>query len=115
MSETITITLGGRVFTIRPLTLRQIRDLGVGLVKAAARPTDAAAAEREAYDRMVETVAGGLARDYPEITAEALLDMEVSLAELQRARLAVLEHSGLIESKGEAAAGASTGATSMAG
>jgi hypothetical protein len=101
------ITLAGRDYGIRPLTLRQLRDLGICLARGRTAPTDAAAAEQLAYDNMIETVAAALARDHPAMTGEAILDLEVTLAELQRANLAILEHSGLVVAAGKAAAEAS--------
>ena len=106
MPET-TITLAGRNYAVRPLTLRQLRDLGICLAKGRAAPSDAAAAERLAYDAMIETIAAALARDHPAMTGEAILDLEISLVELQRANLAILEHSGLVVAAGKAAAEAS--------
>lgn len=87
MSETI--TLGGREFELRPLKLRQLRHVldaldsmngrsGSGLIAAAA-----------------EIVAAGLVPAHPDITAEAVLDLEAGIDELNAAVAAVLRVAGL--------------------
>jgi hypothetical protein len=109
----VTIRLGGRDYVVRPLTLRQLRELGVCLAKARAAPPDPAAAEKLAYDNMVETVAAALSRDNPVVTADVILDLEVTLTELSQANMTILQHSGLVLSPGEAKAeAASIGSTS---
>lgn len=86
---TETITLGGCSFVLRPLKLGQLRHLvdaldamsgqsGGGLIAAAAR-----------------VVAAGLAPAHPDLSAEALLDLEAGVAELNEAVAAVLRIAGL--------------------
>ena len=86
---TETIRLGGRDFTLRPPTLGQLRHLldaldamtgasGGALIDAAAR-----------------LVAAGLAAAHPELTVEAVLDLDASLAELNTAVAAILQSAGL--------------------
>ena len=86
---TETIRLGGRAFTLRPPTLGQLRHLldaldamtgasGGALIDAAAR-----------------LVAAGLAAAHPELTIEAVLDLDASLAELNIAVAAILQSAGL--------------------
>lgn len=87
MSETI--VLGGRRFEVRPMKLGQLRHLldaleemagrsGGGLIEAAAK-----------------VVAAGLAPTSPDMTADAVLDLEASVAELNRAVAAILRIAGL--------------------
>lgn len=111
MSGTVSIALGGRFFQIRPLTLRQLRDVGVMVAKTADLPADAGERERRAYDQMVEIVAVALRRDAPDMSPDAIYDMEIGLAELQAAHRAILRHSGLV-APGEPAAASSDGAIS---
>jgi hypothetical protein len=86
---TDTITLGGRGFELRPLKLGQLRHVldaldemsrqsGGGLIAAAAK-----------------VVAAGLAPAHPGLAAEALLDLEAGVAELNAAVTAVLRVAGL--------------------
>ncbi len=100
MSETI--SLGGRQFEIRPLKLGQLRHLldaleemvgksGGGLIEAAAR-----------------VVASGLAPTYPDLGADAVLDLEAGVAELNEAVAAILRVAGLKQA-GEAQPVASPG------
>jgi len=86
---TETISLGGRHFELRPLKLGQLRHLldaleqmsgaaGGGLIAAAAK-----------------LVAAGLAPAHPDLTAEALLDLEAGVDDLNAAVAAVLRTAGL--------------------
>jgi hypothetical protein len=86
---TETISLGGRQFELQPLKLGQLRRLvdaldrmsrqrGGGLIEAAA-----------------EVVAAGLAPAHPELTADALLDLEAGVDELNAAVGTVLRAAGL--------------------
>jgi hypothetical protein len=86
---TETIRLGGCDFTLRPPTLGQLRHLldaldamtgasGGALIDAAAR-----------------LVAAGLAAAHAELTVEAVLDLDASLAELNTAVAAILRQAGL--------------------
>ena len=87
MSETIAI--GGRNFEVRPLKLGQLRHLldaleemtgksGGGLIEAAAK-----------------VVAAGLQPAHPGLGAEALLDLEAGIDELNAAVAAILGIAGL--------------------
>ncbi len=84
-----TVTLGGRQFELRPLKLGQLRHLldaleamagksGGGLIEAAAR-----------------VVTAGLAPLHPDLSAEAVLDLEATVAELNAAVAAILRVAGL--------------------
>jgi hypothetical protein len=84
-----TITLGGRQFEIRPLKLGQLRHVldaldgmvgksGGGLIEAAAH-----------------IVAAGLAPAHPDMAADAVLDLEATVDELNAAVAAILRVAGL--------------------
>jgi hypothetical protein len=86
---TETTTLGGRRFEIRPLKLGELCHLldalddmtgksGGALIEAAAK-----------------MVAAGLAPAHPELTADAVLDIEATIEELNAAVAAVLRIAGL--------------------
>lgn len=103
-----TITLAGRDFKLRPLTLRQLRIIepaflrGVGL------------GDSQAFGEAVSVVDAALSRDYPEMTGDALLDAEITHDEMREAVTRIGEHAGLLRkdgepAPGEAAAAASTG------
>ncbi len=87
MSETI--ALGARRFEIRPLKLGQLRHLldaieemagksGGGLIEAAAK-----------------IVASGLAPAHPDLTVDAVLDLEATVEDLNAAVAAILRVAGL--------------------
>ena len=101
MAETI-LDLGGKRWPIRPLTLRDVRD--IGLITAAPLPTDPVERERAGYDRMVASLVAALARGNPEVTADAIWALEIGLADLVAAYRQVLELSGM-RLQGEALAG----------
>jgi hypothetical protein len=92
---TESMILGGRRFEIRPLKLGQMRRLldalddmtgksGGALIEAAAR-----------------VVTAGLAPAHPDLTADAVLDLEATIEELNATVAAVLRVAGLTQS-GEA-------------
>ena len=110
-----TITLAGVAYSILPLSLGQMRALGIGLIEKAnphelpALPAGGAAQpeqlstqqaldnERATWDRMVAVVTTALSRRYPEMTADALLASDTTLPELARAYWDVLTLAGLIK------------------
>jgi hypothetical protein len=100
------ISLGGRQFELRPLKLGQLRLVldaldemggksGGGLIEAAAR-----------------VVAAGLAAAQPHLTADAVLELEATVTELNAAVTAILRIAGL-KPAGEARPVATMGELSM--
>lgn len=99
MGETTSLVYGGRKFEIRPLTLRQIRDLLPALsVAAEGFGTESGIAA------CARILAAALGRDHPEMTFDTVLECETSPAEIAAAVNAVIELSGLVPA-GEAKAG----------
>lgn len=92
-----TITLGGRFYALRPLTLGQLR----GVLPAFARA--AGLANEEAIDAAADIIAAALTRDHPALTREALLGIETTPAELIAAVDAIARLSGLVAAEGPAA------------
>jgi len=87
MSETI--RLGGRDFTLQPLTLGQLRHLLDALDQMAGASGGAL------IDAAAKLVAAGLAAAHPDMTADAVLDLSASLSELNTAVAAILKLAGL--------------------
>lgn len=117
MPETIKITLGDKSYDIRRLTLRQLRELQIGSVKAVRQPEDLAERVMFSYASDLAIIVTALSRDYPDITAEGLLDLETTKAEVGAAALEILKFSGLVpsgEEKAPVPETESTGATSTA-
>lgn len=111
---TETITLGGRHFALLPLKLGQLRHVLDALEAMAGTAGGGALLAAAA-----QLVAAGLAPAYPDLTADALLDLEAGIDELNAAVAAVLRIAGLrpVENTaGEAmpVAGAGDPATSSA-
>jgi hypothetical protein len=86
---TETITLGGRQFELRPLKLGQLRRLLDALDQMSGQKGGALIAAA------VEVAAAGLVPAHPDLTAEALLDLEASVDDLNAAVAAVLRVAGL--------------------
>ena len=86
---TDTIRLGGRDFTLRPPTLGQLRHLLDAL------DAMAGASGGALIDAAARLVAAGLAAAHPELTTDAVLDLEASLADLNAAVAAILNCAGL--------------------
>jgi len=90
---TETLTLGGRGFTLRPLTLGQLRpllDALDGLSGAGGNMIDAAA-------RILQA---GLAAAQPELTLGDILALEATVPEVNTAVAAILRVAGLVPSGG---------------
>jgi hypothetical protein len=87
MSEIV--TLGGRRFEIRPLKLGQLRHLLDALEEMTGKSGGA----------LIEAAAGvvtaGLAPAHPDLTADAVLDLEATIEELNAAVAAILRIAGL--------------------
>jgi hypothetical protein len=99
MSEKGAITIGGHTFTVRPLTVKQIRDVCIANAESmAALATSATPKERElaSFTRMIDTIATALLRDHPDMTAEALCELESSLPEISAAYGFVIRLAGLV-------------------
>lgn len=104
-----TITLSGRSYALRPLTLGQLRRVLPAFARAAGLERE------EAIDAAIDIVAAALERDHPALTRDALLGIEMRPVELIAAVDAIARLSGLVpDEAGDAAsgeAGASAGAS----
>lgn len=111
MPEMIAITLAAHSYSVRRLTLRQARAIGIGVSRqmpSAEDPGRSAAA----LDQGLEIVAVALSRDYPEMTQEKLLDMEIEPNEIIRACNAILNFSRPGVKEGDKSGEADPGAAS---
>ena len=116
MADTVAITIAGQGFTVRRLTLRQLRDLQVGSAKAFNAPDELADRVLFSYEADLGIIAAALARDYPAMTVDALYDLETTKTEIGDAAMAILRFSGLVSGESEAPATAeSSGAISTVG
>ncbi len=84
-----TITLGGRQFEARPLKLGHLR----GVLDALEQMTGKAGGAL--IEAAAGVVAAGIAPAHPDISADALLDLEATLDELNIAVAAILRIAGL--------------------
>jgi hypothetical protein len=111
MADPVTITLGGRDFTVRPLTIGQFRQVYPAIFKGAGLSSD------EGYDQAVRCIAAAVGRDHPEMTVQAVLELETNTAELAQAFVAVMRLAGLKTgaSPGEVKAGPAAVAPGSAG
>ncbi len=93
MSETI--ELGGQSFEIRPLKLGQLRGLLDALEEMTGKTGGAL------VDAAAKVVVAGLSPARPDLTVDAVLDLEATIGELNAAVAAILRVAGLAQT-GEA-------------
>ena len=114
--EKLEIKLGDRTFRVRPLTLGQLRELGIGSANSTSQMAAAKTGEREAlvWDRWIEIILLGIGPEHPDVTRDNLLATHMTTKGLVDAVNEILEFAG-IEMKekgaGEALAAASSGET----
>jgi hypothetical protein len=84
-----TIALGGRQFEIRPLKLGQLRHLLDALDGMTGKSGGAL------IEAATQIVVAGLAPAHPDLTHEAVLDLEATVDELNAAVAAILQVAGL--------------------
>ncbi|HZL59434.1 MAG TPA: hypothetical protein VFC38_07010 [Stellaceae bacterium] len=96
------LTLGGRDYAIRPLTLGQLRSVLPAFSRAARLDGEGS------IDAAIDILAAALARDHAGLDRAALLEMEILPAELASAVARIARLSGLVAPEpetGEAPAG----------
>ena len=86
---TQSVTLGGRRFDIRPLKLGQLRHLLDALEGMTGKSGGAL------IEAAATVVTAGLAPAHPDLTAEAVLDLEATIEQLDAAVAAILRIAGL--------------------
>ena len=91
---TETVTLGGRDFTVRPLTLGQLRPL-LDAVDALSGSVAGAM-----IDAAAKILHAGLGAAQPELTLDDVLALEATVPEINTAVAAVLRVAGLVPSGG---------------
>lgn len=102
-ASSITITLGGANYELNsPLTLAQLRDIGIG---CASEPSaDSKVEFARLFDNAVYTISVALKGPYPEMTVEKILSLPMTgTHEMWDALTAVLDFSGLVPVKKAAA------------
>jgi hypothetical protein len=105
---TETVTLGGRHFEIRPLKLGQLRHLLDALEGMTGKSGGAL------IEAAATVVTAGVVPAHPDLTADAVLDLEATIVELNAAVATILRIAGLNpveQSSGEARPVAGPGAT----
>jgi hypothetical protein len=93
-----TITLGGRAFPVAPLKLGQLRGLLDALDDLSGKTGGAM------LDAAARVIQAGLARAAPDLTLDAVLDLDASMDEVTRAVATILSVAGLAR-PGEASPG----------
>jgi len=102
--DAVIVTLAGKPHTISPLTLGDLRRLHLGMAAVDDRHAEKGKSKRDltelGFDRMVAAVVCALLPHNPDLSEDALLGMDISVAELSAAYTAVLKLAGL-EDAGE--------------
>ncbi len=88
MSDSINLKIADRDFTVRRLTLRQSRAIGIAVMGIVPAAEDGYGA---AIDQAVGIITAALSRDFPDMTADALLNAEISGNDLVKISGAILE------------------------
>jgi hypothetical protein len=99
MSDSLTLTLAGTSYTIKPLTIGQLRDLQIGVAKN--MDTSGGVETLESYwKRNVAILVTALSEDYQEITEAQVLKMRLGTRQsVDKAIDEILFFSGLVEEK----------------
>lgn len=92
MIEGKAINLGGKEYTVPPLSLGQIRKLQKDIERIG--QLDAASLDDAAVDTMLKVVHAGISRNYSEMTLDELAEI-IDLGNLRAVTEAVLGVSGL--------------------
>ena len=98
MSEGTTIALGGREFSVRPLTIGQLSTIYPAIFQGAALGTE------EGYLKAVRCIQAALAEDHPEMTLDEVKKLRTTIPELSQAFVAVMKLAGLTLGEREAEA-----------
>lgn len=102
MTDKLKITIGGKELQATvPFTIGQLQDLRVAVVLPPA--ADPAEEVKRDFKRSVDTLVAALQPEHPEITADSLMAMRTTPAELNKAVTDILEASGLVTKKDGAA------------
>ena len=104
----IKVTLGGVEREIKPLTLGQMKAVGIGAAKNSRPASDPAVIEANWYDSVFDVLAAAMS-----VSVEDIQKIEgVTLKELIEAQRAILDSCGLIKVKEDSVPpGEATGAT----
>ena len=108
--DRLTITLAGKEYEIQPLTIGQLEDLHIGILKIPS--ADPVEGGKEFWAQQLDTIVAALKVDHPEMTAEVIRKMRLgSLKDIKTQVNAILRYAGLIdvEPKAPAAGGAEPG------
>jgi len=92
LSGAKTVRLGGREWTVAPLSLRQILAIADFVPKLSAIGVDSLSGERLAP--LAEVLWHGLRRAHPRLTRDEFLDLPITIAELVAALPVVIEQAG---------------------
>jgi hypothetical protein len=91
--QPVTITLEGKDYAVRPLTLGQVEDLRIALVEAL--PDNEQEQVRWEYRRNLGVIAAALSTDHPDVTVGTLKNMRATRDEVSAAVDKIIELSGL--------------------
>jgi len=113
LSGARTVHLGGRDWSVAPLSLRQILAIADFVPKLSAVGTDNLSGERLAP--LAEVLWHGLRRAHPRLTRDEFLDLPITVAELVAALPVVIEQAGGRRAGAEDGAAAASGGAAPPG
>jgi len=91
-SDARAVHLGGREFTVLPLTLRQIIAIADFVPKLSGLTAENLSSER--LQPLAEVLWHGLRRAHPQMTRDEFFDLPITVAEMVRALPVVVEQAG---------------------
>jgi len=94
--STVTITLGGRDFTVEPLKLGQLRTLLDALDDLSGKTGGTM------IDAAARVIQAGLSRSMPDLTLDGVLELEATMDEVTGAVATILSAAGLRRPEGAA-------------
>ncbi len=96
MTDSLTIHLGAREFTVQPLTIGQLRDLHVGAAQSMAEGI------ADVWDRNIRIIVTALKEDHPDVTSDVIMKLRgVTFDEITAAVRAIFNFSGLVKQENE--------------
>ncbi|HZP88656.1 MAG TPA: hypothetical protein VFB54_17740 [Burkholderiales bacterium] len=96
MSESITIKLAGKDYTIGALTVGQLEELHVGVLEAP--DADPQAGARKFWKRNLDLIAIALSADHPDVTRDVIGKMRLgSIKAVNQTVTEILKFAGLVD------------------
>lgn len=88
------VTLGGRHWPVPPLAIAELRHVVPAILRLGT--LEPAALDEAAFDDLITVILWGLKRAHPEITREAVLELQATAPQLFAAAAVISRQSGML-------------------